>query len=54
MLDAEARERLTDNIAGHLIAVPEFIQKRAVANFSRLLFVQSHWWCALREHKSWH
>jgi len=28
------RERLTSNLAGHLVAAQEFIQKRAIANFA--------------------
>ena len=35
VLDAGARDRLTSNIAGHLINAQEFIQARAVNNFSR-------------------
>jgi catalase len=34
VLNAEERERLTDNIAGNLVNAQEFIQKRAVANFA--------------------
>jgi len=34
VLSAAERERLTDNIAGSLAGVPEFIQKRAIANFA--------------------
>jgi len=35
VLDAEARDRLTSNIAGHLVNAATFIQKRAIANFSK-------------------
>lgn len=34
VLDAGARERLTDNIAGHLVNAQDFLQKRAIANFA--------------------
>ncbi len=34
VLSSEARERLTANIAGNLVNAQEFIQKRAIANFS--------------------
>ena len=34
VLDEAARERLTDNIAGHLSGAQDFIQKRAIANFA--------------------
>uniref|UniRef100_A0A7S2V427 Catalase n=1 Tax=Fibrocapsa japonica TaxID=94617 RepID=A0A7S2V427_9STRA len=34
VLDAAARERLTDNIAGHMVEAQEFLQKRAIANFA--------------------
>lgn len=34
VLTADARERLTDNIAGHLVSAQEFIQARAIANFA--------------------
>jgi catalase len=34
VLSAAERERLTDNIAGHLVAAQEFIQARAIANFA--------------------
>ncbi len=33
-LDSAARERLTDNIAGHMAHAQEFIRARAVANFA--------------------
>eukprot|EP01041_Mallomonas_annulata_P000506 gene506-972_t len=36
VLSADARERLTDNIAGHLINAQDFLQDRAVANFSQV------------------
>jgi len=35
VLDAAARDRLTSNIAGHLVGAQPFIQKRAIANFSK-------------------
>jgi len=35
VLDEKARDRLTTNIANHLCGASEFIQKRAVANFSK-------------------
>lgn len=34
VLDEGARDRLTSNIAGHLVAAQDFIQRRAVANFA--------------------
>lgn len=34
VLSREERERLTDNIAGDLIGAEDFIQTRAVANFT--------------------
>jgi catalase len=34
VLDADARERLTDNIAGHISCAQEFIRERAIANFA--------------------
>ncbi len=34
VLDEGGRERLTSNIAGHLVAAQDFIQKRAIANFA--------------------
>jgi len=34
VLSAEARERLTDNIAGSLAQAQDFIQKRAISNFA--------------------
>nr|BBB37585.1 catalase [Chattonella marina var. antiqua] len=34
MLSPEEKERLTDNIAGHLVNAKEFLQKRAIANFA--------------------
>lgn len=34
VLDEGARDRLTSNIAGHLVNAQEFIRTRAVANFS--------------------
>jgi len=34
VLNAEERDRLTSNIAGHLVNAQEFIQKRAIANFA--------------------
>ncbi|XP_064628872.1 catalase-like [Lineus longissimus] len=35
-LDAEARQRLVNNIAGHVKAAAPFIQKRAIENFSKV------------------
>jgi catalase len=35
VLDAGARDRLTSNIAGHMAGAAPFIQKRAIANFSK-------------------
>jgi len=35
VLDASARDRLTTNIAGHLVNASTFIQKRAIANFAK-------------------
>jgi len=35
VLDAGAKDRLTSNIAGHMSAAAPFIQKRAIANFSK-------------------
>ena len=35
MLNAEERERLSSNIAGHMKDAQEFIQKRAVGNFAK-------------------
>ncbi|CAM9294881.1 unnamed protein product [Phaeothamnion confervicola] len=34
VLDEGARDRLTSNIAGHLVGAQDFIQQRAVANFA--------------------
>jgi len=34
VLDEAARERLTDNIAGHMVNAQDFIQQRAIANFA--------------------
>jgi len=34
VLDSGARERLTDNISGHLAGAQEFIRARAIANFA--------------------
>lgn len=34
VLSEAERERLTDNIAGHLVAAQEFLQTRAIANFA--------------------
>jgi len=34
VLDAPARERLTDNIAGHLFKAQAFIRQRAISNFA--------------------
>jgi len=34
VLSESERERLTSNIAGHLVGAQEFIQKRAIANFA--------------------
>jgi catalase len=34
VLDADARERLTDNIAEHIACAQEFIRERAIANFA--------------------
>lgn len=34
VLDEGARERLTDNIAGHIARAQEFIRERAIANFA--------------------
>ena len=34
VLDKAGRERLTDNIAGHIAAAPPFVRERAIANFS--------------------
>lgn len=34
MLSAEEKERLTDNIAGHMVNAQPFIQRRAIANFA--------------------
>mmetsp|Transcript_9846 Transcript_9846/g.27922 ORF Transcript_9846/g.27922 Transcript_9846/m.27922 type:complete len:532 (-) Transcript_9846:76-1671(-) len=34
VLDEGARQRLTDNIAGHLVNAQDFLQKRAIANFA--------------------
>jgi catalase len=34
VLNAQERERLTENIAGNLIQAQEFLQRRAVANFA--------------------
>lgn len=34
VLDEEARERLTDNIAKHISRAQEFIRERAIANFA--------------------
>jgi len=34
VLDEDAKERLTDNIAGHLVNAQEFIRTRAVSNFA--------------------
>jgi len=36
VLDVGARDRLTSNIAGHMSAASPFIQKRAIANFSKV------------------
>jgi len=36
VLDAGARDRLTSNIAGHLAGAAPFIQKRVIANFSKV------------------
>lgn len=36
VLDDGARDRLTSNIAGHLVNAQEFIQERAIANFSQV------------------
>jgi catalase len=33
-LDADARERLTDNVAGQIACAQEFIRERAIANFT--------------------
>lgn len=35
VLTAPERERLADNLAGHMVAAQEFIQTRAVANFAK-------------------
>ena len=35
VMSEEERDRLTSNIAGHLSKAQEFIQKRAVRNFSQ-------------------
>ncbi|GAB5035736.1 catalase [Nannochloropsis oceanica] len=34
VLDEGGRDRLTSNMAGHLVAAQDFIQKRAIANFA--------------------
>ena len=34
MLDEGAKDRLTSNIAGHLVNAQEFIQQRTIANFT--------------------
>jgi len=36
VLDADGRDRLTSNIAGHLAGAAPFIQKRAIDNFSKV------------------
>lgn len=36
VLNAEERQRLVDNISGHLVAASQFIQERAVKNFSQV------------------
>ena len=36
MLTADARDRLVANIAGHLCNAQEFIQQRAVRNFTQV------------------
>jgi catalase len=35
VLSKDERERLTENIAGHMKDAQEFIQKRAVGNFAK-------------------
>lgn len=36
VLDEAARKRLVSNIAGHLVNAQQFIQERAIANFSKV------------------
>jgi catalase len=36
VLDKEARKRLVSNISGHLVNAKEFIQERAINNFSQV------------------
>lgn len=36
VLDAAARKRLVDNIAGHLVNAQGFIQERAIGNFAKV------------------
>ena len=35
VLTAPERERLADNLAGHMVGAQDFIQQRAVANFAK-------------------
>lgn len=36
VLDAAARKRLVDNIAGHLVNAQGFLQERAIGNFAKV------------------